>query len=253
VRENTVQFSIFNFRSNKFSIFHLPFSILLFCFAATCQAQSWQDELAKMPLQYRAHELTEKNCADVMLPSLRWNPTVKALIFMPGATDEFYFFHRAKAVLTNETPTLLDAVAALTNQTLIRATFRAPFLILHTAEDPIEPIGKIEDQKTADRIRSKKFKHFQIFNDRKWDIMQPILQFNLDVRVQPGINTHDSSHFFRHTFCAWELTGWQFLEATAMAGKTKFTVKKKQIVFEGDTRFLSRPPTPEGFLLKPKK
>jgi hypothetical protein len=205
-----------------------------------------------MPLQYQVHELTEKNCADVMLPSLRWNPVVKAMVFMPGATDEFYFFHRAKVTLTNDTPSLLDAVSGLTNQTLIRATYRAPFLILHTDEDPIESICKIEDQKTADRIAAKQFKHFAIYNDRTWDIMLPILEFNLNVRVHPGTNTHDTSHFFRHTFCAWELNGMQFLKAMEMAGKTKITIKKKLIVFEGDTRFLSRPPTPGGFLI-PKR
>jgi hypothetical protein len=235
-----VRFSIFDFR---FSI-----SVALFCLAATSHAQTWQDELAKMPLYHPVHELTEKNCADVMLPSLRWNPMVKALVFMPGATDEFYFFHRAHVVLTNETPTLLDAISGLTNQTLIRVTFRAPFLILHTSEDPLEPLIKVEDQKTADRIRAKQLKHFTIYNDRNWDIMQPILEFNLDVRVKPGLKTHDTSHFFRHTFCAWELNGMQFLEAMELAGKTKVTIKKKLVVFEGDTRFLSRPPTPEGFL-----
>ncbi|MGZ4973072.1 MAG: hypothetical protein ACXWJB_12640 [Limisphaerales bacterium] len=216
-------------------------------------AQTWQAELAKMPLAYSVSELNEKNCADVMLPSLRWNPVVKALVFMPGATDEFYFFHRAKAVLTNGSPTLLDAVSALTNQTLIVVTFRAPFLILHTAEDPMEPVGIIEDKKTAERIRHKEFKHFAIYNDRRWDEMQPMLQFELNTRVLPPTKSHDTAHFFRNTFCCWELNGWQMLEAMAMAGKTKFTVKKKVVVFEGDTRFLTRPPTPEGFLLKKAK
>jgi hypothetical protein len=216
-------------------------------------AQNWQAELAKMPLAYPVKELNEKNCADVMLPSLHWNPVVKALIFMPGATDEFYFFHRAKAVLTNEAPTLLDAVSALTNQTLIVATYRAPFLILHTTEDPIEPVGVIEDQKTADRIRAKEFKHFAIYNDRRWDEMQPMLEFQLNTRVLPPTKSHDTAHFFRTTFCCYELNGWQMCEAMAMAGKTKFTVKKKAVVFEGDLRFLARPKTPEGFLLKQKK
>jgi hypothetical protein len=156
-------------------------------------------------------------------------------------------------VLTNSQPTLLDAIAALTNQTFIRATYHPPFLILHTAEDPIEPMGKIEDQKTADRIRAQRFDHFEIYNDRRWDNLQPMLQFKLNTRILPGTRTHDTAHFFRHTFCHWELNGWQMVEAVALANKTKFTVKKKLIVFEGDTRFLARPPTPEGFLLKRAK
>jgi hypothetical protein len=227
------------------------FAVGVCAVSARCES-TWQSELAKMPLTSEVHELTEKNCVDVMLPSLHWNPTVKALVFMPGATDEFYFFHRAKAVLTNSQATLLDAVSALTNQTLIRATFRSPFLILHTAEDPMEPVGIIEDQKTADRIRSKELKHFAIYNDRRWDTMQPVLEFNLNVRFRPALKSHETAHFFRTTFCTWELNGMQMLEAMAMAGKTKFTIKKKLVVFQGDTRFLTRPPTPEGFLLKPR-
>lgn len=237
-----------------FSRFAIKFVGLLFAIATSvAQAQDWQGELAKMPLAYPVKELNEKNCADVMLPSLHWNPLVKALVFMPGATDEFYFFHRAKAVLTNSNPTLLDAVSALTNQTFIVATYRAPFLILHTTEDPMEPIGIVEDKKTAERIRAKEFKHFGIYNDRRWDEMQPMLQFELNTRVLPPTKSHDTSHFFRTTFCCYDLNGWQMCEAMAMAGKTKFTVKKKVIVFEGDKRFLARPVTPDGFLLRPKK
>lgn len=226
--------------------------LLLAFWTAPLHAQTWQEELAKMPLAYPVKELNEKNCADVMLPSLHWNPVVKALVFMPGATDEFYFFHRAKAVLTNSAPTLLDAVSALTNQTLIVATYRKPFLILHTTEDPIEPVGIVEDEKTAEKIRKKEFKHFAVYNDRKWDLMQPMLEFGLDTRVLPRTGTHETAHFFRTTFCRWELNGWEMCEAMAMAGKTKFTVKRKVIVFEGDKRFLARPKTPEGFLLKGK-
>ena len=118
---------------------------------------TWQEEFAKMPLARRAPELNRSNCVAVMLGSFRRNPAVKGLIFMPGATDEFYFFRRARAQLTNSPPTLLDAVAALTNQTWIRATLRPPFLLLHTAEDPLEPIGVVEDQKAADAIQRRKF------------------------------------------------------------------------------------------------
>ena len=75
--------------------------------------------------------LDETNCVPVMLKAFQRNPAVKALIFMPGATDEFYFFHRAQVHFTNSAPTLFDAVFALTNHTRICATFHPPFLLLH--------------------------------------------------------------------------------------------------------------------------
>ena len=89
---------------------------------------SWPSALAKMPLNPGATQLTRTNCVEAMLRAFQSNEVVKALIFMPGATDEFYFFRRATAVLTNDSPTLLHAVQALTNQTLIRATFRPPIV-----------------------------------------------------------------------------------------------------------------------------
>jgi hypothetical protein len=221
--------------------------------AAPLPAQpSWQEELAKMPLTEKAPELNRHNCVRIMLGSFRRNPAVQALIFMPGATDEFYFFRRARAALTNASPTLLDAVEALTNQTYIRATLSPPFLLLHTAEDPLEPLAVVEDQRAADRIRKKSFEKQALFDDRDWDFMQPILAFDLNTHISPGRFARDSSHFFRHSLAEFDLTGWDALRAVALAGKTKFTVKKKRIVFEGDKRYLALPAnlTPD-FLLNP--
>jgi hypothetical protein len=221
--------------------------------AAPLPAQpSWQEEFAKMPLTEKAPELNRHNCVPLMLGSFRRNAAVRALIFMPGATDEFYFFRRARAALTNASPTLLEAVEALTNQTYIQATLEPPFLVLHTAEDPLEPLAVVEDPRTADRIRKKRFEKHAVFNDRDWDFVQPILAFDLNTHVSPGLHAHESSHFFRHSLAEFDLNGWDALRAVALAGKTKFTVKKKRVVFEGDERYLAKPAnlTPD-FLLHP--
>ncbi|MGA2541573.1 MAG: hypothetical protein ABSG78_08405 [Verrucomicrobiota bacterium] len=218
---------------------------------AALQAQTtWQEELGKMPLTNRVAELNRSNCVAVMLGSFRRNPAVKGLIFMPGATDEFYFFRRARARLTNSSPTLLDAVAALTNQTYIRATVRAPFLLLHTAEDPLEPIEVVLDAKAADAARRHKFAREALYNDRDWDYMEHLLGFYLNTTMIPRPRSPDSNHFFRNSFVAFDLNGWEALEASALAGKTKFTVKKRSIVFEGDARELGKPPM-DGFSLMP--
>jgi hypothetical protein len=222
-------------------------AILLF-FLATLPApaqSTWQEELAKMPLAGNTNELNRHNCVKLMLASFQRNPTVQALIFMPGATDEFYFYRRARAILTNNAPTLLDAVAALTNQTYIRATFQPPLLLLHTAEDPLEPIIIIQDQHTADRIRKKHFEKHGVFDDRDWDFLQPYLAFDLDTKMFPVQYTHESHHFFRHSFAEFNLNGWDALRAVALAGKTQFTVQKKRVTFSGDPRVIppAVPPT----------
>jgi hypothetical protein len=228
-------------------------AVLTLALVSPLAAQTnWQETLAKMPLTEKVSELNRHNCVKVMLNSFQRNPAVKALIFMPGATDEFYFFRRAKARLTNSAPTLLDAVAALTNQTYIRATLRPPLLLLHTAEDSLDPIIVIQDQHTADRLQKKHFEKHGVFNDRDWDFMQPILSFDLDTKMLPGLNSHESHHFFRHSFAEFGLNGWDALRAVALAGKTVFTVQKKRVVFTGDTRVIAPAVPPSANFLQDK-
>ncbi|HEY2827487.1 MAG TPA: hypothetical protein VGJ04_07810 [Pirellulales bacterium] len=149
---------------------------------------------------------------------------------MPGATDEFYMFKRANAQLTNASSTLLDAVNALTNQTLIQATFRSPFLLLHTAEDPLEVLVAVEPQGAVEKLRNSRFVVHGIYNDRDWDFVQPILCDSVKVDIRPWRYSRASWHFYRHSFAAWNLTGWEALEAVAFAGKTSFTVRRKSLV-----------------------
>jgi len=168
---------------------------------------------------------------------------------MPGATDEFYMFRRAKAALTAASPTLLDALTALTNQTLIRATFHPPLLLLHTDEDPLDPSITIEHEPTAAKLRLASFVPHALYNDRDWDFIQPILAKKLKADVRPWRHMYDTWHFYRHSFAGWNLTGWEALEAVALAGKTRFTVGKKSglalrptlLIFEGDERVRAIP------------
>jgi hypothetical protein len=194
-----------------------------------------------MPLKGAPAVLNRSNAVSVMLTSFQRNPSIKALIFMPGATDEFYFFKRAEARLTNTSPTLLDAVVALTNQTWIQVTEKPPFLLLHTIEDPLELSYTIEHEPTLKRIQGKRFVKTAIYNDQDWDSIHPILSFNLDTRMLPGLNSGDSCHFYRSSFTAYDLTGWEALEVVAYAEKTTFKIKKKTVVFEGDSRRPQKP------------
>ena len=128
--------------------------------AATLPAlagEPWQQALSRMPLgvpQGGMIELKRTNCVPLMLDAFQPNGVVKALIFMPGATDELYFFRRAHATLTNANPSLLDAVTALTNQTHIQATFQPPLLLLHTTEDSLDVIADRQKQIHGGEIAS---------------------------------------------------------------------------------------------------
>lgn len=193
-------------------------------------SESWENALSRMPLEAGVAVLSRTNCVDVMLRAFQSNEVVKALIFMPGATDEFYMFKRAKAQLTNTSPTLLDAVSALTNQTLIRATFRSPFLLLHSDEDPLDPLITIESQSAVEKLKRTRFVAHGVYNDRDWDFMQPILRECLKADIQPWRYSKASWHFYRHSFAAWNLNGGEALEAVALAGKTRYKVCRKSLL-----------------------
>jgi hypothetical protein len=173
--------------------------------------------------------------------ALASNDMVKALVFMPGATDEFYLFRRAKAVLTASDPNLLDAVIALTNQTFIRASFRPPFLLLHTDEDPLEPANTIEDEKTGSRLRGQPRVAHLISNDWDWDRLQPVLKRSLKIWLRPERYSTESWHFYRHSFAAWNLNGLEALELAAYAGKSKFILRHGEAIFQVDPRVLAAP------------
>jgi hypothetical protein len=199
----------------------------------------WREDLARMPLVGNPSALDETNCVPLMLQAFHGGKSVKALIFMPGATDELYFFHRVHVRLQNSNPRLSDAVAALTNHTSIHATWRVPFLILHTDEDTLDPIGVVTDAPTAQRIKAARLASETRFDDRDWGTLQPFLVKTLGIHVEPSSNSLQSYHFFRHSLAAFDLTGWELIEATSLAGKTKFRVEPNRVVFEGDTRHIT--------------
>lgn len=216
----------------------------LFCggtLLVAAETADWQTPLAAMPLPANTTELTRTNCVAVMLGAFQSNAVVKALIFMPGATDEFYMFKRARATLTNAAPTLRDAVLALTNQTLIRVTFQPPFLLLHSDEDPLAPAFTIKHEATAEKLRQKKFLPHALCNDRDWDFMMPVLERQLKMDLHPWPHRADSWHFYRHSFAAWNLTGWEALAVVSLAGKETFTVERQRVNFAGDERVRTLP------------
>src|SRR5256885_15565052 len=119
---------------------HKAYVLLLLalgCVQGVCSAQdTWQSVLSGMPLRPAVAQLNRTNCVQVMLRSFQSNEVIKALIFMPDATDEFYMFRRAESPLHPAPPRLLVVVAALTNQTPIRGNFKRPFLLLHASSEP---------------------------------------------------------------------------------------------------------------------
>lgn len=171
-----------------------------------------------------------------MLDGFQPDADVKALIFMPGATDELYFFHRVDATLTNPQPSLMDAVVALTNQTPLRVTFRTPFLLLHSDEDVLDLDVRIQHLPTVEKLRLTGPMPHWIFNDRDWDFLLKSVRKPVKVTLLPRSRSADSWHFYRHSFASWNLSAWEALQAAALAGKTRLTVRRGMAGFQPDPR-----------------
>ncbi|HEY1716780.1 MAG TPA: hypothetical protein VGH42_00610 [Verrucomicrobiae bacterium] len=197
---------------------------------------NWQRALSQMPLGANVTELNRTNCVPLMLNAFQSNGVVKALVFMPGATDEIYFFKRARAELTNASPSLLDAVMALTNQTYIQVTFNPPLLLLHTTEDSLDGFATVKNESTAAKLRERRVPGLVLFNDNDWDGVQSVLHKKLKIWLNPSRGSPDSWHFYRHTFAACDVTEWEMLETLALAGKTTFTLHWLTADFQPDRR-----------------
>ena len=210
--------------------------LLVLCRGAAVAEESWTNALGRMPLATNVSILNHTNCAQILLPSFQSNATAKALIFMPGATDELYFFRRVHVALTNERPSLLDAVVALTNQSPLRLTFRAPFVLLYSGEDVLELDFKVTHEGTQKRLQAGKTLPHLLANDRDWTQLLGLMKKKIPASLLPYEHTTGSWHFYRHTFAGWNLTPWEVMEAAALAGKTKFTVVRRGVIFEVDPR-----------------
>jgi hypothetical protein len=214
--------------------------------------EPWQEALAGMPLAVPARqpvELGRTNCMPLMLDAFQSNGVVKALIFMPGATDELEFFRRAHAVLTNANPSLLDAVTALTNQTFIQATFHPPLLLLHSTGDSLAVIAVVKSESTAAKLHQRLVPGRVQIEDADWGNIRSKLKGKLSVGLRPFENALGTYHFYRHNFTACGVTDWEMLETLALAGKTTFTVHWLTADFQPDRR-AGLPPKLEHFPLK---
>lgn len=214
----------------------VAFAWLMTASGIVLAGETWQSALSRMPLGTNAMELNRTNCVSLMLSAFQSNAVVKALIFMPGATDELYFFRRAHANLTNANPSLLDAVTALTNQTYIQAMFQPPLLLLRTTEDPANVIAVIKSKSTAIKLQRQSIPDRVVFIDAGWDEVRAVLRKKLSVGLRPFSDTPDSWHFYRHNFAACGVTEWGMLEAIALTDKTTFTVHWRTVDFQIDRR-----------------
>ena len=211
----------------------------LFCLMAALTgraADDWQTAFARMPLKGNVNELNTSNYAGALLGAFASNGAVKALILMPGAVDTFFWHRETRVILTNTTPSLLDAVVALTNQTRIRATYEPPFLLLRFDWDPVQPLCEVKDGAAIENLRQRLIAYSAVFADKDWDFTLAGLKKAAGMTILPKVHSRYSYHFYRSTFAATDLSAWEAVEAISLSTRTKISVEKRRIIFKEDAR-----------------
>jgi hypothetical protein len=204
----------------------------------------WSTALKDMPLQRLNSQLDRTNCVELILQSFRSNSVVKGIVFLPGATDEIYLTRRVQPRLSTLTPSLFEGIHSVTDGGFIRATFRPPFLLLHTESDPLEPRIAEEPGVVLPSFPKNGTAPDLFYIDRDWEKIQPDLRRWFGVSVIPARGSRESWHFYRHHVRGFQLSGHELLEAICLSGKTQATINRHgglfrnriQIVFSPDKR-----------------
>lgn len=175
--------------------------------------------------------LNRDNCLPMLLSAFQSNAVVKALVFLPAVSDDFYLINRDQPKLDLKADNLLAAITALTNATAVRATFRAPCLLLHLDRDALEPKLFVHHPGTVERLKKSCHLPHALWVDTHWERLQPTLQEGLKVKILPAGPSSDAWHFARHNLAAWNLPDWELAVALSLSGKTSLSVEANRLVF----------------------
>jgi hypothetical protein len=199
-------------------------------------AESWQDVLGQMPFKTGVTTLTRTNAIPLILDAFESNSVVKALVFMPGAADEFVFLRRAQVTLNEANSSLAGVITALTNQTYIRVCFHPPLLLLYTTEDDLGPIATIKSKSALSRLQARTVPGRLYFCDSNWDFTRRAIGGKVNIGVRPFSNSPSSWHFWPNNFVAYNLNQWELLESVALSGKTTLTLHWLTADYQLDAR-----------------
>ncbi len=200
--------------------------------ALDSMGESWKNVLAAMPLPQSALPLRRENCISICLTNFRSNAVVKALIFLPGVSDDLYLIDRDKKDLAIEAGNLFEALCRLTNSTRLSIIFREPFLLVHTARDRCEPAIIFNHSSTVTTLMERRSIPELVCSDAHWDSIQPILQKSLHMRVRPLTGSKDDWHFNRHNLAAYGATDLELVSALSLTARTTASIQRKRVIFD---------------------
>ena len=196
--------------------------------AGILPGEAWTNNLAMMRVAPGA--IGRSNAIPVILQSYRPDAVVGGIVFLPSVCDQFYLIERGKP-LEIAGSNLWEVIAALTNQTSVRATFIEPFLIVHMARDQLTPRIKIAHRPSALQLQQTTRWPDLFLIDQHWERVQPELNRRWQRKVTPAKSSEDAWHFGRNNVVGAYLTDWQVLQALSLTSHTTVTINRKSLGF----------------------
>jgi hypothetical protein len=192
-------------------------------------AETWPAALASIPIPAGAGELNRSNFISVVTAAFRARGPARAIVFLPGVTDDFYLVHRGEPLGLRAT-NVWDALAGLTNHSEVRLTFREPMVLVHLERDQREPVltaaNSVKERWQTARLPEGRFV------DRGWASLQPELEKGLGRRIAPKSKAEAADHVSRINLVGSGLTDWEWLEAVSLASRTRVIVSRNRALFE---------------------
>lgn len=200
--------------------FALPFLL--------ARAGDWRSVLGAMPAGTNSVRIHKTAPMELVFQTFQANPTVRAVIFLPAATDELYFFDHGVATLTGAQTSLADVLEAMTNQGPFRLTFRDPFLLVHMDRDRLEPALVVKPGRSSGFDTNLWTGNFI---DMPWERLQPALKESLGWSVSPGAKAREGWHFSRVCLAARGLTAGESAVAVCLAAGIQGELRKHTAKF----------------------
>jgi hypothetical protein len=204
--------------------------LLLLILVVSARAQDWREALAKTPFSKSSFQAYRTEPVELILKSFKPAGEMRGVILMPSAADQLYFFDWGKIEL-GASPSLLDALNALTNKTQALYSFVSPFLLIHMPRDTTsDPLTMADD--APQKISKRKKKGRVQVLDRPYNRVLPALKDLTGLNYVPDQRDPASWHYYRLSFVGHDLTAPELLRAIAYGTKTSVRVEKKRVVFQ---------------------
>ena len=210
---------------------HTFATLVLLSFVAL-RAQDWQTAFSKIPILTQTFPAYQTPPIELILTNFQPTAEIRGVILMPGAADRIIFYDWGQINLP-QNPTLLDAVAALTNKVGLRVFVAPPFLLIGMPyDDPSDPLAILTKTKPEKlKLDQRKLPGRTYYIDRPYDRLVPKVEKLSRLRIKPSLSSPASWHFYRLSFVAYDVNAAELLRAVAYGTKTSVRIEGKRATF----------------------